>query len=84
MEARSSLKGAGVSKSFVAAVLVIVAIGLGVMGAYLAANLSGSKAAAHHQTTSAPAVRTVPPDSTDRNSQLSNRHPEQVRPQRFS
>lgn len=51
MEARSAINGAAVSKTFIVAILAIVAVGLGVMGAYLASNLSGSKAATHSQTT---------------------------------
>ena len=46
MEARQTLGGSSISKSFVAAVLVSIAIGLGVMGAYIAKDLGGSSAAA--------------------------------------
>lgn len=45
MEARQSFRGSSISKTFVAIVLVIVALGLGVMGAYVAKSLSGSAAA---------------------------------------
>lgn len=44
MEARRGFEGASISKSFVAAVLVIVALGLGVMGAFVAKGLTGSAA----------------------------------------
>ena len=42
MEARATIGRAGVSKLFVGVVLVIVAVGLGIMAAYLAANLTGA------------------------------------------
>lgn len=41
MEARATVSRTGISRFFVGAVLVIVAIGLGIMAAYLAANLTG-------------------------------------------
>lgn len=44
MEARRSFEGASISKSFVAVVLIIVALGLGVMGGYAARSLTGSAA----------------------------------------
>lgn len=81
MEARSSFKGTAVSKTFVAAVLIVVAIGLGIMGAYLAAGLSGSKAATPSHTIVAPASgQALTPDAQDRNEQLANSHPARVRP----
>ena len=46
MEARASFSGASVSKTFVAAILVIVALGLAAMGGYIAKGLSGTGAAA--------------------------------------
>ena len=42
MEARSTLQGASVSKTFVAAVLVLVAMGLGAMGGYVAKGIGAS------------------------------------------
>ena len=44
MEARASLNGSSVSKTFVAAVLVLVAMGLGAMGGYVAKGLGASGA----------------------------------------
>ena len=41
MEARQSFTGPSISKSFVAVILVIVAIGLGAMGAYVAKGFGG-------------------------------------------
>jgi hypothetical protein len=52
MEARASFGKTGISKLFVGVVLVIVAVGLGIMAAYLASNLTGSAGAT--QTNSAP------------------------------
>jgi hypothetical protein len=46
MEARASFRGASVSKTFVAAILVIVALGLAAMGGYIAKGLSTAGAAA--------------------------------------
>jgi hypothetical protein len=81
MEARSSLKGTAVSKTFVAAVLIIVAIGLGIMGAYLAVGLSGSKAATPSHTIVAPSSgAALTPDAQDRNDQFTNARPARVRP----
>lgn len=54
MEARQEFRGSAISKTFVAIVLVLVAIGLGVMGAFVAKSLSGSNAAT--QTQSVPAA----------------------------
>jgi hypothetical protein len=54
MEARASFGKTGISKLFVGVVLVIVAVGLGIMAAYLASNLTGSAGAT--QTQSAPSV----------------------------
>jgi len=42
MEARAELGRTGISKLFVGVVLVIVAVGLGIMAAYLASNLTGA------------------------------------------
>jgi hypothetical protein len=42
VEARTSLKGASISRTFVAAILVIVAMGLAAMGGYLARTVVGS------------------------------------------
>jgi len=56
MEARASLRGASVSKTFVFAVLVIVAMGLAAMGGYIAKSVQGSGAA----VTQNPAVHAAP------------------------
>jgi hypothetical protein len=48
MEARTELRGTGISKLFVGAFLVIVAVGLGVMAAVVAKNLSAPAAAPSH------------------------------------
>lgn len=45
MEARQAFEGASISKSFVAIVLVLIALGLGVMGGYAAKSLTGSATA---------------------------------------
>ncbi len=57
MEARATFGGAKVSKTFVGAVLVVIALGVGVIGGYAAASLGGSKAATSTQV--APAAKTV-------------------------
>jgi hypothetical protein len=54
MEARASFSGASVPKTFVAAVLVIVAMGLAAMGGYVARGLSGGAVQAQSQTHAAP------------------------------
>ena len=41
MEARATINGASISKTFVAAVLVLVAMGLGAMGGYVAKGMTG-------------------------------------------
>jgi hypothetical protein len=46
MEARATFVGARGSRTFVAAVLVVFALGVGAVGGYLVAGLGGSKAAA--------------------------------------
>lgn len=58
MEARQAFEGASISKSFVAVVLVLIALGLGVMGGYAAKSLTGSAAttAPQAQTHFAPAT----------------------------
>src|SRR2546425_73046 len=56
MEARASFGGASVSKTFVAAVLVIVAMGLAAMGGYVAKGVLGSSAA----VTQNPTVHAAP------------------------
>src|SRR2546430_12021152 len=56
MEARASLRGASVSKKFVFAVLVIVAMGLAAMGGYIAKSVQGSGTA----VTQNPAVHAAP------------------------
>jgi len=50
MEARASFSGASVSKTFVAAILIIVALGLAAMGGYAAKGLTGSGAASQSGT----------------------------------
>jgi len=49
LEARATVNGANVSKTFVAAILVLVAMGLGAMGGYVAKGLSISGSAAQGQ-----------------------------------
>jgi len=46
MEARASFGGASVSKTFVASVLILVAMGLAAMGGYAAKSVLGNSAAA--------------------------------------
>ena len=50
MEARATLRGPKVSRTLVAGVLVVVALGVGAMGGYVAANLGGGKAASPSHT----------------------------------
>jgi hypothetical protein len=45
MEARATLRGPKVSRTLVAGVLVVVALGVGALGGYVAAGLGGGKAA---------------------------------------
>lgn len=55
MEARATVNGTSVSKTFVAAILVLVAMGLGAMGGYVAKGLdSGTVAAPSQQVHAAP------------------------------
>lgn len=54
MEARQTLRGSSISKTFVAIVLILVAVGLGVMGAYVAQSFSGSHAATSNTIPAAP------------------------------
>jgi hypothetical protein len=54
MEARASFGRSSVSKTFVAAILVIVAIGLAVMSAYVAKGLGGTSASQTHFAQPAP------------------------------
>jgi hypothetical protein len=56
MEARAAFGKSGISKLFVGVVLILVAVGLGIMAAYLAANVSGASGASQPQTNSAPKV----------------------------
>jgi hypothetical protein len=56
VEARATLNGPSVSKTFVAAVLVLVAIGLGAMGGYAARGIGASGAS----TTVAAPVHAAP------------------------
>ena len=53
MEARASFGGASVSRTFVTAVLVIVAMGLAAVGGYVAKGLAGDAAATQSQTVNA-------------------------------
>src|SRR5207245_4329244 len=57
--ATASLSGALTSKTFVVAILVIVALGLAAMGGYVAKGLSGSGAAASQSVTTHAAPGTV-------------------------
>ena len=52
MEARQAFTGPSISRSFVAIVLVVIALGLGVMGAYVAKSLTGSASAPATHTNS--------------------------------
>ena len=56
VEARATLNsGASVSRTFVAAILIVVALGLAAMGGYLVRGVAGSGAAVtHSQTYAAP------------------------------
>ena len=49
MEARATLRGPKVSRTLVAGVLVIVALGVGAAGGYVAAGLSGGKVTSQKQ-----------------------------------
>lgn len=53
MEARASFGAASVSRTFVMAVLVIVAMGLAAVGGYVAKGLTGGAAATQSQTVKA-------------------------------
>src|SRR5712692_8538260 len=44
MEARADVRKTGISRAFTGAVLVLIAAGLGLMGAFLAVNLGGGHA----------------------------------------
>jgi hypothetical protein len=55
MEARASFGRSGISKSFIAAVAVLVTLGLGVMAAAVAKNVSGSAATQTHAVKAQPA-----------------------------
>jgi hypothetical protein len=61
MEARATLRGPKVSRTLVACVLVVVALGVGAMGGYVAANLGGGKVASPKHI--APLAQTVPDQS---------------------
>ena len=58
MEARASLNGASVSKTFIAAILVLVAMGLGAMGGYVAKGIGAGTTSAQTQVVH-PAAGTV-------------------------
>jgi len=55
MEARASFGRSGISKSFIAAVGVLVTLGLGVMAAAVAKNVSGSATTQTHAVKAQPA-----------------------------
>src|SRR5437879_12968904 len=59
MEARASFTGTSVPKLFVAAVLVLVAMGLAAMGGYVARGLNGNGAAVVGSQAVHPAAGTV-------------------------
>ena len=67
MENRAAIRGAGISKGLVVLFAVIVAIGLGVMAAFVAKSVTGPAAA----TESAPLVQSTysgpGPDARERN-----------------
>jgi len=50
MEARASFSGASISKTFVVAILILVALGLAAMGGYAAKGLVGTGAASQSGT----------------------------------
>lgn len=54
MEARASFDRTGISRLFVGVVLVIVAVGLGIMAAYLAASVTGASDAGLQPAHAAP------------------------------
>jgi hypothetical protein len=54
MEARTSLGRTGISKLFVGVVLVIVAVGLGIMAAYLATSVTATSGASAQPAHAAP------------------------------
>jgi hypothetical protein len=56
MEARATLRGPKVSRTLVAGVLVVVALGVGAMGGYVAANLGGGKVASPSHTATTKAI----------------------------
>jgi len=55
MEARASFSGASISKTFIAAILILVAMGLAAMGGYAAKGLTGTGAASQSGTVHAAA-----------------------------
>ena len=59
MEARATINGTSISKTFVAAVLVLVAMGLGAMGGYVAKGLGASGASTTINAPVHPAPGTV-------------------------
>jgi hypothetical protein len=59
MEARASLNGSSVSKTFVAAILVLVAMGLGAMGGYVAKGLGATGTTGAQTQVAYPAPGTV-------------------------
>ena len=65
MENRTALRGAGISKGLVVLFAVIVAIGLGVMAAFVAKSVSGPAAA----TQSVQSTHQQAPDAAERNAQ---------------
>lgn len=63
MEARASLTGTSVPKTFVAFVLIVIAMGLAAMGGYVARGLSGGAAEAQGQPVHAAAGTVLRQDS---------------------
>ncbi|HET7420847.1 MAG TPA: hypothetical protein VFL27_10745 [Candidatus Dormibacteraeota bacterium] len=59
MEARATINGASVSKTFVAAILVLVAMGLGAMGGYAVKGLGANAASTTSISDVHPAAGTV-------------------------
>jgi len=51
MEARADVRKTGISRAFTGAVLILIAAGLGLMGAFLAVNLSGGHATTQSSVT---------------------------------
>ena len=79
MQARSASKGAADSTAFVSAVLVFVAIGVGIFGASLAASVGAPKAITRGPVVMAPAAgANLSPDAAERNGKIDQARAAQV------